>query len=295
VKILILGLLSAWALNAQAELKVVTTTTTLENLVQEIGQDKVDVSSLTKSNQDPHFVEAKPSYMVKLRQADLLVSVGLDLEVGWIGNVQRGAKNPTLLKGSKGFFAAGDHIEAIDIPEGKLDRAEGDVHPLGNPHFHLDPIKTISVVEALAIKLGELDSANAEFYQRRAADYAKTLKEKMKDWESRITKSQVNNVITYHKSLSYFLRRFDLDVVASIEPKPGIPPTAKHIISLIKLVKQKNVKCILNENYFETTAGERIKGVTQASLQIVPVEVQTDYFDLIESLVTAVENCGKGV
>lgn len=294
MKFLIIILMLAGACSAQAKLKVMTTTATLEALVKEVGQDKVEVSSLTKSTQDPHFVEAKPSYMVKLRQADLLVTVGLGLEVGWIGNVQRGAKNPKILMGNSGFFSVEDHIDAIEVYEGRVDRAEGDVHPSGNPHFHLDPLKAAEVAKALAKKLGELDSSNSEFYRDRASAFDEKIRLRMKEWQSRIQNANIKSVLTYHKSLNYFLKRFDLISVSTIEPKPGIPPTAKHIISLIKLVKNKNVKCVLNESYFETTAGERIKRETGASLQVVPVEVQSDYFDLIDSQVTAVENCGKG-
>ncbi|MCB0420936.1 MAG: zinc ABC transporter substrate-binding protein [Bdellovibrionales bacterium] len=284
----------AVSFSSQAKLVVVTTTTTLKNLVEEVGRDRVSVISLTKSTQDPHFVEAKPSYMVKLRKADMLVEVGLDLEVGWIGNVQRGAKNPVIINGGPGFFSAGDYVKAIEVPKLKVDRSQGDVHPYGNPHFHLDPNRIVTVVQALGKKLSKLDPASKEFYQNNADHFANKIKSSLPGWHSRVELSKVKNVVTYHKSLNYFLTSFGLHSVSSIEPHPGIPPTAKHIIGLIRQIRQEKVRCILNESYFETTAGERLRKETGAVLQVVPVEVQTDYFELIEALVHAVEECGKG-
>ncbi|MCB0362356.1 MAG: zinc ABC transporter substrate-binding protein, partial [Bdellovibrionales bacterium] len=227
-------------------------------------------------------------------RADLLVSVGLDLEVGWLGNVQRGAKNPNLLEGGKGFFAAGDHIKAIEVPSGKVDRSLGDVHPLGNPHFQFDPLRVSLVVKALADKLGSLDTENSQLYQDRAKAFETKVNKEMPIWRARIEKSKIKELITYHKSFNYFLNLFNIVALDTIEPKPGVPPTAKHIISLISLAKAKHVRCILNESYFETNAAQRIQQDTKAITKIVPVEIAGDYFRLIETIVEAVEACGKG-
>lgn len=279
---------------AQAKLKVITTTTSLASLVQEVGQEHIAVTSLTKSTQDPHFVEAKPSYMVKLRNADLLVAVGLDLEIGWLSNVQRGAKNPKLLDPQKGFFEAGHHIKALDIPTGKVDRSKGDIHPQGNPHFHLDPSKALQVAEALAVRLSQLDPGNKGAYSKNFQDFSKRLNIKTDLWKARVAKTEIKKVITYHKSFNYFLSYFGIAPVANIEPKPGIPPTAKHIISLMKLIKTQNVKCILNESYFETTAAKRLQRDTGAHLEVLNIESSGDYIQLIENIVTAIESCAKG-
>lgn len=280
------------ALPAEAKLKVVTTTTTLAEFVKEVGGNLVDVTSLTTANQDPHFVEAKPSYMVKLSRADLLVTVGLDLEVGWIGNVQRGAKNPAILDGGPGFFAAGDYISPIELPSGKIDRAQGDVHAKGNPHFHLDPDRALKVSLALAKKLGTLDPQNSAQYWDQGQKFADTLKRKTTEWQARLEKTGIKGVITYHKSRNYFLDRFGIKNLADIEPLPGVPPTAKHIQSLLELVRNQSVRCILNESYFETTAAERLKKESSAKFEVVPVEVSTNYVDLIDALVKAIETCG---
>lgn len=278
-----------------AKLKVVTTTTTLAEFVKQVGRDKVEVTSLTKPQEDPHFVEAKPSYMVKLRQADLLVAVGLELEVGWLSNVQRGAKNPKLLDKKFGFFTAGDFINAIEIPKGKVDCAQGDVHPFGNPHFHLSPVESQKVILALAKKLGELEPNSKTIFMANAEEFNKVLESQISKWQERVNKSKIRELISYHKSFNYFLNFFNITPIAYIEPKPGVPPTPKHIIQLIKLIKDKKIKCIFNESYFETTAAKRLQKVTQATLKVVPVEVETNYIDLIEKLVSAIEDCSKGV
>ncbi len=294
MKVLLVLFALVLASPAQGKINVVTTTTTLADFVKTLGDNELEVISLTTSNQDPHFVEAKPSYMFKLNRADLLVSVGLDLEVGWLGNVQRGAKNPVIMQGQAGFFSAGEHVTPIDIPKEKVDRAKGDVHAKGNPHFHLDPERAIAVVAALAQKMAELDPKNAESYLARSKTFANTINDKLVLWKKRIEASGVTGVITYHKSLNYFLERFGIKNMADIEPLPGVPPTAKHVQYLIKLVRDRKVKCILNESYFETTAAERLKKEAAVNIQIVPVEVVTTYVDLIESLVKAVEACKDG-
>ncbi len=294
VLILSLLLTIGFSLEARETLKVVTTTTTLASFFQEVGGDRVEVKSITRKNQDPHYVEAKPSYMVILRQADLFASVGLDLEVGWIGLIQRGAKNSRIQEGQPGFFEAGNHVEVIEVPEGKVDRSQGDVHPYGNPHFHLDPLQAIKAVQAVEAKLVELDPKSKEIYLKRSKDFQKRITRKIEQWKKRIEASGVKNVITYHKSLNYFIRFFGLKKIGNIEPKPGVPPTAKHIIGLIKLMKEKKARCILNESYFEDTAAKRLQKVTGAHVEIVDVEVQSYYTELIDSLVRSIEACGKG-
>lgn len=275
------------------ELKVITTTTTLAYLVNEIGKPHVDVTSLTTYNQDPHAVEAKPSYMVKLRHADLIASVGLDLEVGWIHLVTRGARNPKLLHGRNGHFQVEDHIKAIEVPQGRIDRSLGDIHPKGNPHFHLDPHRIEKTAKALAQKLIDLAPTYQLDFKKNLKLFLSQLQKKKTEWKVRVQLSSIKKVITYHKSLNYFLDFFKIENTSTIEPKPGVPPSAKHIISLIKKAKTQKVKCILTENYFEKTAAQKLSEKTQIPYEVVPVETKTTYFALIETLVTALENCAK--
>lgn len=277
-----------------AQLRVVTSTTTLADLARQIGGEDVSVISITKASQDPHFVEAKPSYMVKLREADLLVSVGLGLEVGWIGLVSRGARNPKILEGRPGYFEAGDFIQPLGKLTGKVDRSQGDVHPEGNPHFHLDPKRFLEVAKALSERLAELDSKNAERYKKRFSDFKLSIDKKVLVWKKKVKNSKVVKVISYHKSLNYFFNAFGLMAVNYLEPKPGISPTAKHVIDLIRQVKEERVGCILNEDYFEETAARRVAASTGIKIVSVPVEVRSSYVDLIDTMVTAVEKCSKG-
>ncbi len=291
---IIIALTLSLACSAQAKLKVMTTTTTLADLVKAVGKNKVEVTSLTKSTQDPHYVEAKPSYMVKIRNADLLVAVGLELETGWLSNIQRGAKNPKLLDKARGFLEAGDFIYPIEIPSGKVDRSQGDIHASGNPHFHLDPIKVTKVIMALAERLSQLDPASKQFYSKNAGNFVKKINSKNKEWKNKVQKSKIKKVITYHKSFNYFLKRYGIKTAGNIEPKSGVPPTAKHIISLIKKIKEEKVKCLLNESYFESVAAKRLQQETGARLQVLNVESNGDYLKLIDNLVKAIEGCSHG-
>lgn len=283
-------LISILCYSANAKLNVVTTTTTLKNLVEQVGQDKVDVISITKSNQDPHFVEAKPSYMVKMRNADLVVAVGFDLEIGWLPNVLRGTKNPKLLPDMPGYLSADVSVQPIEKSD-KVDRSLGDIHAKGNPHFHLDPIRTKGFVLAIAERLSALDSKNSIFYKSNAEGFNKKIDDKMIQWQQSVVTSKVKSAVTYHKTLNYFLDRFKITLTGNIEPKPGVPPSAKHFIALIKKMKTQNTTCILNESFFEDTAAKRLSKATKASVQIVLTEVKSNYLDLIDELVNSVKSC----
>lgn len=282
---------------AHAKLKVITTTTTLADLTKKVGGEHISVESITRPGQDPHFLEAKPSYMVKLRDADLLIIVGLDLEIGWLRNVVRGARNPKLREGEAGYLNTGSLISAIDLPNGKVDRADGDVHPLGNPHFYLDPTQVEKIVPAIAAKLSQLDPSHSNEFSRNSTELVKAIREKHAAWTSRINSSGVKHVITYHRTLNYFLTQYGLAMVGTIEPKPGIPPTSKHIIELVQLIKNTPNVCILSESFFEDRPANRLGEETNTPVVIVPTEVKAtksaeNYFDLMESLVNAVERCG---
>ena len=281
---------------ALTKLNVLTTTTTLKSIVEAVGGDYVEVDSITRGPQDPHFVEAKPSYMIKTRRADLVISVGLDLEIGWLSNIIRGARNPNVMKGSSGYLEAGTLIEPIEIPKGKIDRSQGDVHSLGNPHFTLDPIRVVKVAEGISKRLSELDTENKLHFKKNMEIFTNKLNQNFLDWNRRIKVTGVKQVITYHKTLNYFLHRFGLELSGSIEPKAGIPPTARHILSLIETIKKKKVSCVLVESFFETSAAERIKKSVSVQIEVVPTEVRAtkeavDYEALIEALVASIEKC----
>ena len=259
---------------ALSKLKVVTSTTNLKALVNEVGRDKVEVSSFSKGSQDPHFLEAKPSFMVKASQADLLVQIGLGLEEGWLPLIIRGARNPKIRPGEKGHFFASVGVDLLEVSDEVVTRAKGDVHPEGNPHFMLDPIRASVVAEKLAKKLSSLDSKNTDFYFENAKSFKKEML-KIVNAGKRILTNKNKKIITYHKTLNYFNERFSLKNLAYLEPKPGVPPTASHIIKVIKIAKNELPKHILIENYFDPSVGKRvINGLKKSELHIVPVAVE---------------------
>ncbi len=293
-----LGLVVATA--AEAKLTVLTTTTDLRSLVEVVAGDLVTVEAIAKGTQDPHFIEAKPSFMVKASKADLVVSVGLDLEVGWLPSILRGARNPKVAEGSDGYLEVGNSIDVLEAATGKVSRADGDVHPQGNPHFTLDPLRAVKAANVIAERLAKLDSANAVKYRENALNFGKGIDEKVKLWSARVAKSGVKKVISYHKTLTYFFDRFKLDNVAILEPKPGIPPTSAHILSVINLIREQKVPLILVENYFDPTVTRKIiQEVPEVVAHTVPVAVEGEpqiknledlYEDLIKSVETSTEN-----
>lgn len=291
---------SSKILFASNALNVVTTTTTLQSIVQMIGKDLVQVSSIAKGPQDPHFIEAKPSYTVKLRRAHLVISVGLDLEIGWLSNIIRGSRNPRIRKGEIGYLETGEWIDPIEVLEGKTDRSQGDLHPKGNPHFLLDPIRALAVAQTISKKLQTLNPKNKDQYIKNTNAFKKKIDEKTSLWRKRIEKTKIKTFISYHKTLNYFAQRFNLKLAGFIEPKPGIPPTAKHTLSLINTIKKEKSFCILVESFFDTHATQKIKKSVPIHVEKVAAEVEAlkgvnDYFSLIESLVIAIENCSQKI
>src|ERR1041385_5394589 len=229
--------------SAQAKkLKVITTLTDLASLTQEVGGDKVDVEALAKGYQDPHFVEPKPSFLLKLRNADLLVLVGLDLEIGWLPPLITQSGNGKIQPGGQGYLDASQFAEILEIPQGNVTRAEGDVHPLGNPHYWLDPNNGRRIAKGIANKLAQMDPPDQAYFQQREQDFEKRLDEADKKWQAQMAPYKGRKVVTYHRSWPNFAKHFDLDVIGYIEPRPGIPPTPSHTIELVNLMKRESVK-----------------------------------------------------
>lgn len=288
----------SFMVEAQGKLNILTTTTSLKSLVESVAGDKVHVESITKGPQDPHYISAKPSYMVKARKADLLIMAGLDLEVGWLPNIIHGARNPQIQKGRSGHLDVSQFIKALSVPKGKVDRFFGDVHPFGNPHFMLDPVRGVRVSRAISQRLSLLDQENKEHYQKNQKRFEKNIMEKMKTWERRIKKSGVKEVVTYHSSFEYFLDRFKLNLVGLVEEKPGIPPSAKHILRLIKKMKENQSSCILMASFYRNEKLKKIKKALRVHIEAVPTEVEAvesakSYELVIERVVEAIENCGQ--
>jgi ABC-type Zn uptake system ZnuABC Zn-binding protein ZnuA len=289
--ILALGLIAGALLSPMAaeakKLNVVTSTTDLAALTQEVGGDKVNVESIAKGYQDPHFVEAKPSFLLKLRQADLLIAVGLQLEIGWLPPLITQSGNPRIQVGAPGYLDASQFAEILEIPQGTVTRAEGDVHPLGNPHYWLDPDNGRRIARGIANKLADMDPADGAFFQQRFQDFEKRLLAAEQKWDAEMKPYRGRKVVTYHRSLPNFAKHFGLDVIGYVEPRPGIPPTPSHTLELIQLMKRENCKIILVEPYFDLKTPQSIARETGAQVVVyLPsvggVKEVTTYFQLFD-------------
>jgi len=269
------------------KLNVVTSTTDMAALTQEVGGDNVNVESIAKGYQDPHFVEAKPSFLLKLRQADLLISVGLQLEIGWLPPLIAQSGNPKIQVGGQGYLDASQFAAILEIPQGNLTRAEGDVHPMGNPHYWLDPDNGRRIARGIATKLADMDPANGAYFQQRFKDFEKRLAAAEQKWDAEMKPYRGRKVVTYHRSFPNFAKHFGLDVIGYVEPRPGIPPTPSHTLELIQLMKRENCKIVLVEPYFDLKTPQSIGRETGAQVVVylpsVGGEKQvTNYFELFD-------------
>lgn len=295
LKYLSVLLLLAFSATASA-LQVVTTTTDLAALVQSVGGARVQVFAVAKGTQDPHQIEAKPSFMVKMRDADLVVAQGLELETAWILPLIQGARNPKINEGGRGFLELGASLHPIEVPSGNVTRAEGDVHPGGNPHFQLDPVRLGEAAVLIADRLGELDGGGRDEYAKNARALQKRLADKAVQWKARIAKTGLHEIVTYHKTLSYFFDRFGLVNKLQLEPKPGIPPTAAHLMEVSRQIKQRHLPLIWIENFYDRDAADKVKQDNpKVKIQMVPVSVGGESGiktneDLIERLVKMLED-----
>jgi len=287
---------------AASKLKVLTTTEDLAALAREVGGDRVEVESIARGYQDPHYVEAKPSYILKLNRADMLVLVGLQLEIGWLPPLITQSRNPRIQVGAPGYLDASRHCEVLEIPTGEITRAMGDVHPLGNPHYWLNPANGRRVGDALRQKLTELRPADAAYFQQRFDDFSRRLAEAEKRWDAKMAPYRGRKVITYHRSWPNFTQRFGLDVVGFVEPKPGIPPSPSHTLELINYMRQERIKLILVEPYFDLKTPKAVARETGAEVVVLLPSVGgekevTDYFQLfdydLDLLVAAFQRVGR--
>ncbi len=268
-------------------LKVITTLTDLASLTQEVGGDKVDVEALAKGYQDPHFVDPKPSFLLKLRHADLLISVGLELEIGWLPPLIAQSGNGNIQPAASGFLDASQFAEILEIPQGAVTRAEGDVHPLGNPHYWLNPDNGRRIAKGIATKLADLDPADRVYFQQREQDFEKRLADADKKWQAQMAPYRGRKIVTYHRSWPNFAKHFGLDVIGYIEPRPGIPPTPSHTIELVNLMKRENTRIELIEPYFDVKTPDSIARMAGGKVVVMMPSVGgnpeiTDYFKLFD-------------
>ena len=288
---------------AADKLNVVTTTQDLASITAEVGGDRIAVESLSKGYQDPHFVDAKPSYLIKLRKADLFVEVGRDLEVGWVPGLLQSARNAKILPGGSGFVDASSGVVILEQGT-RAGREAGDVHPLGNPHYWLDPENGVAIAATIRDALVRAAPAQRAYFDSRYADFEKRLRAKLAEWkrDAKAMGWTGTKVVTYHRSWSYLARAFGFDVIDFVEPKPGVPPAPKHVQELSDRMKAEGVRLLIVEPYFDPKLPTQIARLTDASLVVLPPSVgaskeATDYLTLFDaqlSLVRAALRKGGG-
>jgi zinc/manganese transport system substrate-binding protein len=287
--------------NASAAIKVVATTQDLAAIVAEIGGDKVLVESIAKGYQDPHFVEAKPSFIIKLHSADLLIVVGRDLEVAWLPPLITQSRNASIQPGGAGYLDASQNVRILDLPTGQITRAMGDVHPTGNPHYWLDPGNGRIIAKAVQTKLSDMSRGDAAYFAQRYADFDRRLSEAEKRWKTAMAPYKGMKVVTYHRSWTNFADAFGLDVIGYVEPKPGIPPSPAHTLDLQQEMKKRNIKILLVEPYFDLKTPNAIGRDTGAKVVVLPPSVGgvkeiTNYIELfdydVNLVVSAIKQTG---
>jgi len=275
---------------AWAKVRVVTTTTDIADIAGHVGGDKATVTSIARGNQDPHHVEPKPSFMLLLRRADLYLVAGMDLEIGWSPALERGARNPNVMRGSRGYIDCSVGIPRVNVPPGGADRAMGDVHPHGNPHYLLDPQNSIIVAGTIADALIRKDPANRDNYEKNRDSFISRVRKSQIEWLRKMQPYKGLKVVAYHDNWGHFSRRFGLDVVEFVEPKPGISPSPAHVARVIQTMKSQNVKIIIMAPYFSRNIPELIAKNTGAVIITLPhtvgaVDGADDYFQWFDMII----------
>ena len=272
---------------AESKLQIITATTDLASLAQEIAGDKADVESIARGYQDPHFVEAKPSFLLKLRKADLLIVVGLELEIGWLPPLITQSTNPKIQVGAPGYFDASRLARILEIPTGAVTRAEGDVHPQGNPHYWLDPDNGLRIAKGIQNKLTEMRPGDGAYFAQRYDSFEQRLKQAEQKWLAEMKPYSGRKIVTYHRSWPNFADHFGLNVVGYVEPRPGIPPSPHHTVELIGMMKRDGVKVIAVEPYFDLKTPNAVARETGGQVVVLMPSVGgekeiTDYFKLFD-------------
>lgn len=326
--ILILGLLAVPAL-LSAKVMVLTTTSDLAALTKAVGGEFVEVQSLARGRQDPHFIDAKPSFMLAAHKADLFIRIGLEMEIGYERLILEGGRNPKILVNSRGHLDASYGIQLLEVPGVDVDRSMGDVHPKGNPHYWLDPANGRKMAQSIATRLSEIDPAHAGAYKsnltafenklvramfgnalvavfgpailwehNRKGDLVEWLRGQGKTgelsgWVGRMNHLRGARLVAFHRSLIYFTRAFGLVIVDVLEPKPGIPPTAAHLVDVIHRMVEQKIRLIIQEPFYNQKPGQMVAAKTGAALVVIANSVGgdpevEDYIALIDNLVKRV-------
>ncbi len=255
-------------------LNVVTTYPYIASIVEQIGKDKVNVFALANCEWDPHTIIPKPSFIARLRKADILIINGAQLEIGWLPPLMRQANNSKIQVGTPGILDLSKHVELMEVPA-SISRVQGDVHPDGNPHFHLDFMNIPKISKAIAHKLSEIDPVNKVTYEHNNNAFLEKFYQKEKEWSAALEKLKDTKVIEYHKIFDYLLRRAGLQLAGTIEPVPGISPTSRHIEALEKIISSNDVKFILQDVYHPDDASKYLSSKYKIKLIIIPHDTGT--------------------
>jgi zinc/manganese transport system substrate-binding protein len=274
-----------------AQLKVVTSTTDLYDIAMAVGGDKIKASHIGEGFQDPHFIEAKPSFVLQLRNADVWAFVGLELEIGWMPLLLDGARNPKIQLGGSGYVDVSRAMPLIDVPRGNVDRSMGDVHPLGNPHYWLDPENGRRIAKLFLAKFSELDQKNAAEYAANEKAFETKLGAAETAWQAQLATIKGKPVVAWHTSWNYFAEYTGMRIVAYMEPKPGVPPSPSHLLQVVQAVKASGAKVIIMEPFYDRKVADLVARQTGATVLILPPSVGgvpgiTSYLQLMQHDVT---------
>jgi zinc/manganese transport system substrate-binding protein len=283
---------------AEAKVQVVTSIETFADLARKVGGDRVAVTALSHGYMDPHFVEPKPSLVIALNRADLLVHVGLELEIGWLPPLVLGARNENIQLGQPGNLDASAAIPVLDVPTTKVDRSMGDIHPQGNPHYWIAPDNALVVAREIAQRLEQLDGAGRETYARNLKAFESEVASHRARWEKDAAPLHGLKVVTYHKSWSYVSAWLGLVEVGYVEPKPGIPAPPSHIAALIGQMRRDGVKVLMMESFYPRNTTELVGQKAGARVVVLPSDVGAtpevkDYFTLVDTVVRKLVEAAK--
>src|SRR5947207_3667531 len=277
------------ASQSSAQLRAVATTPDLASVAREIGGDRVNVVALAKPTEDPHFVDAKPSFIVTLNRADALIEGGAELELGWLPPLLENARNGKINAGAPGRVVASEGIRLLEIPT-SFDRSKGDIHSLGNPHFMVDPVSAKIVARNIASHLGQIDPKNAATYNSNLARFNARIDSKLAEWQRQLAPYRGAKIVTYHRDFIYLAQRFGLSIVDELEPKPGIAPSPSHLAQVIGEMRANNAKVILVQPFQNRKTAATVARQTGATVLDTPqqpgaVSNTSTYFDMMDNLV----------
>jgi ABC-type Zn uptake system ZnuABC Zn-binding protein ZnuA len=271
---------------AQAQLRVVTSTTDLHNLARAVGGSRITATHISEGYQDPHFVEAKPSFILQLRRADVWAFVGLELEIGWMPLLLDGARNPKVRPGGSGYIDVSQAIPVLDVATGNVDRSQGDVHVRGNPHYWLSPVNGRRIVQLFRDRFTQLDPAGASVYAANARAFEVRLDSAEAAWAGYRATIRGKPVVAWHTSWRYFADYSGMNIVGFMEPKPGVPPSPSHLAGLIATMKRTDAKVIVMEPFYDRKTADFVAARTGATVLVLPPSVGgvkgvDDYITLI--------------